>query len=101
VLLKDQPDIAPRAPQVAPRHIGHPVPKQKDSAPIGFHQPGQAAKQGGFTGAAGPEQRDNLARLDAKADLAEHRLAGVGFAEADNLDCRFGQISLRRSQALS
>jgi hypothetical protein len=101
MLLKYQPDITARAPQGTRTHIGHCAPEPKDLAPIGLHQPGQAAKQGRFARTARPEKGNDLARLDAEADAAEHRLAGIILAEADDPDRRGGQISLRRSQALS
>jgi hypothetical protein len=101
MLLKDQADISTGAPQIPRAHVGHAAPKPMDLAVIGLDQSGQRAKQRGFARAAGPEQSDNLAGLNAKADIAEHHLAGVIFAEAVDLDSRVAQISLRRIQALS
>jgi hypothetical protein len=101
VLLKDQPDIATGAAQFARPHLSHSAPGPKNLAAIGLHQSRQAAEQCRLAGPTGPEKSDNLARCNTETDVTKHGLAGVILAEADGLNSCFGQISLRRSQALS
>lgn len=102
MLLKYQPDVPACSPQLMRPHLGDRAPEPQDPAAIGLRQPGQATEQRCLAGPAGPEQRDDLAAPDSETDVVEDAPAGITLSEADNFDCRgVGQISLRRSQALS
>ena len=51
------------------RYAAHIAAFDQDRAFVGFVEPGDHAKQRGLAAARGPEQSEELARLDAHADV--------------------------------
>ena len=68
-------------------------------AGVGRKQARHDAQQRGLAATGRPEQRDELAALDAEVDAVEHPRAGKGFRGAgDGQEIRHSQLSVTRDQ---